>query len=166
MPIILHLNTKGLSARKICVVSQLATRHKTLMILLQESHYTNADQLVIPHFTLAGLLSSKKLGLAAFVSEKLRNDQQLSGCVWTLMVARLSASTNLQPRDWYQQPFQCSHTLVSMLVLAHGLELWFYQSRWRVLGCWAVKSNLTLLYNSKEATCLSLVVARLELIQT
>ena len=32
-------------------------------------------------------------------------DQQLSGCVWTLMVARLSMSTNHQPHNSDKQPF-------------------------------------------------------------
>ena len=59
------------SARKICIVSQLATRYKGLVILLQETHCTNTDQLVIPHFTLAGLVSSKRHGQTTFAHEKL-----------------------------------------------------------------------------------------------
>ena len=71
VPIILHLNVEGLSAKKICVISQLAARHKALVILLQETHCTNADQLVITHFTVTGWVSSRKPGLATFVHEKL-----------------------------------------------------------------------------------------------
>ena len=117
MPISLDLNIESLSPRKICVVSQLATRYSTLVILLQEIHCTNAEQLLISHFALAGLVSSKKYGLAAFVYEKLSwaltdrsPNQQLSGCVWASMVARSLTSTNLQTPNYYQKPFQCSHT--------------------------------------------------------
>ena len=69
VPILLHLNVEDLSANKICVMSQLATRHRALLILLQETHSTNADQLVIPHFTLTGWVSSRKYGLTTFVHE-------------------------------------------------------------------------------------------------
>ena len=41
------------------------------MILLQETHCTNADKLVISHFTLVSLVLSKKHGLAMFVYKKL-----------------------------------------------------------------------------------------------
>ena len=34
---------------------------------------TNADQVMIPHISLAGLVSSKKHNLATFVHEKLRS---------------------------------------------------------------------------------------------
>ena len=61
----------GLSPNKICNISQSATRHKALVILLQETHCTNADQLIIPHFTLGGWVSSRKYGLITFVYEKL-----------------------------------------------------------------------------------------------
>ena len=71
MPIILHLNIECLSARKICIVSQLSTRYKALVILLQEMHCTSADLLLIPHFILASLVSSTKHALDTFVHEKL-----------------------------------------------------------------------------------------------
>ena len=61
--IVLHLNVEGLSANKICVVSQLATKHKALVILLQETHWTNIVQLVIPNFMLDGWVSGRKHGL-------------------------------------------------------------------------------------------------------
>ena len=41
----ISLNVEGLSANKICVISQLATRHKALIIFLQETNCTNANQL-------------------------------------------------------------------------------------------------------------------------
>ena len=68
---VLQLNIVGRSASKICMINQLVTKHKVLMVLLQETHCTNADQLVLPNFTLAGSVSSRKHGLATFVHEKL-----------------------------------------------------------------------------------------------
>ena len=71
VPIILHLNVEGLSTNNICVISQLATTQKVPVIFLHEIHCTNAYQLVIPHFALAGWVSSRKHELATFVHEKL-----------------------------------------------------------------------------------------------
>ena len=68
---ILYLNVEALSTNKICFISQSATRHKALVILLQETHCTNAHQVVIPHFTLAAWVLSRKPNLATFVHEKL-----------------------------------------------------------------------------------------------
>ena len=65
-------------------LSQMATRHKTLVVLLQETHCTNADQLVITHFTLAGWVLSRKLSFATFVHEKLS---------WTLVNQCSESST-------------------------------------------------------------------------
>ena len=48
-----------------------ATRYKVLAILLQETHCPNADQLAIPHFILAGWVSSRKHSLATFFHKKL-----------------------------------------------------------------------------------------------
>ena len=71
MPVMLRLKIKGLRERKICVVSQLTTRYKALVNLLQYTNCANADQLgdTTP-FTLVGLISSRKHGLAALVHEK------------------------------------------------------------------------------------------------
>ena len=67
----LQLNIEGITANKICVLSQLTTRSSVHVILLQETHRTNADRLVIPHFSLAGSVLSRKHGLATFVHKKL-----------------------------------------------------------------------------------------------
>ena len=69
--VMLHLNVEGLSANKICVINLLVTGHKALVILIQETHCRNAEQLVVPHFILAGWISSRKHGLATFFHEKL-----------------------------------------------------------------------------------------------
>ena len=71
VPKVLQLNVEGLSASKICVINQLVTKHKVIVILLQETLCTNADQLVLQNFTLAGSVSSRKHGLATFVHKKL-----------------------------------------------------------------------------------------------
>ena len=54
VPIILHLNVKGLIGNKICIISQLGFRHKALVIFLEKTNCTNAEQLVIPHFAQVG----------------------------------------------------------------------------------------------------------------
>jgi len=49
-PNILQLNTKGLTENKISVIEQLAYKNKAFIIVLQETHCTTADKLVIPNF--------------------------------------------------------------------------------------------------------------------
>ena len=110
--------------RKICIIIQLADQHKALVIILQEAHCTNGDQLVISHFTLAGWVSSRerflrlsKRNLAGPLWINHQRNQQLSGCVWTLILARLSMSTNHQPCNLDKQPLQCSHTVFKQVIL-------------------------------------------------
>ena len=43
-----------------------------LVILLQETHYTDAEKLVLSNYQLAGSSLSRKHGLATFVHEQLR----------------------------------------------------------------------------------------------
>ena len=70
-PSILQLNTEGLTADKISVIEQLAYNNKALIIVLQETHCTTPDKLVIPNFSLAGLILSRNHGLDTFVHERL-----------------------------------------------------------------------------------------------
>jgi len=56
---------------KISINEQLAYKNKAFIIVLQEPHCTTADKLVIPNFSLAGPILSRKHGLATFVSEQL-----------------------------------------------------------------------------------------------
>jgi len=70
-PNILQLNTKGLTDNKISVIEQLAYKNKAFIIVLQETHCTTADKLVIPNFSLAGSILSRNHGLATFVHEQL-----------------------------------------------------------------------------------------------
>ena len=53
-PIILQLNIEGLTANKINVLYYLALHPETLVILLQETHCTDAEKLVLPSYELAG----------------------------------------------------------------------------------------------------------------
>ena len=70
VPNSLQLNIEGITANKMCMLSQLTTRYSVHVILLQETHCTSADRLVIPNFTLTSAVLSTKHGLAAFVHEK------------------------------------------------------------------------------------------------
>ena len=67
----LQLNIEGLTSSKIDVVRQLAHKNKALVILLQETHCTDADKLIVPNYTLAGSVLNRKHGLATFVHESV-----------------------------------------------------------------------------------------------
>ena len=70
-PNIIQLNTEGLTDNMISVIEQLAYKNKTSIIVLQETHCTTADKLVIPNFSIAGSILSRNDGLATFVHERL-----------------------------------------------------------------------------------------------
>jgi len=70
-PNILQLTTEGLTENKISVIEQLAYKNKAFIIVLQETHCTTADKLVIPSFSLAGSVLSRNHGLAMFVHKRL-----------------------------------------------------------------------------------------------
>ena len=116
LPNTLQLNIEGLTQSKICVISQLATRHRALVILLQETQYTTPDQLVAPNFKLAGSTTSRKHGLATFVHEGLGWTLADDG-VKTLMAWKSFTSVSHQHRERHHQAPQCSHTPVSMQVI-------------------------------------------------
>ena len=178
LPTTLQLNVEGLHASKICVISQLATRYKASVILLQETHCVNMDQLVIPNFMLAGTVLSRKHGLATFVHEKLK---------WTLVDHSCSGSTiewlcvdidgvkiinvykpppsQLTPSaipvfphpSLYSGDFNCQHT---------G---WGYKSTspdGECLADWATRCDFMLLHNPKDAPSSTLVAGTLEPTQT
>ena len=72
IPTILQLNIEGLTASKIKNLHHLALRSEALVILLQETHCTDAEKLVLPNYQLVGSSLSRKHGLARFVHERLR----------------------------------------------------------------------------------------------
>ena len=71
-PTILQLNIEGLTASKMNVIHYLAMQSEALVILLQKSHCTDAEKLVLPNYQLAGSSLIRKHGLATFVHERLR----------------------------------------------------------------------------------------------
>ena len=71
-PTILQLSIEDLTASKINVLYHLAMQSEALVILLQETHCTDAEKLVLPNYQLAGSSLSRKHGLATFVHEQLR----------------------------------------------------------------------------------------------
>ena len=71
-PTILQLNIEGLTASKMNVLHHLAMQSEALVILLQETHCTDAEKLVLTNYQLAGSSLSRKHGLATFVHERLR----------------------------------------------------------------------------------------------
>ena len=66
-PTILQLNIKGLIASKINVFHYLALQSEALIIILQKTHCTDAEKLVLPSSQLAGSSLSRKHGLATYV---------------------------------------------------------------------------------------------------
>ena len=70
-PNIFKLNTEGLTADKISVIEQLGFKNKAFIIVLQNSHCTIADKLVIPNFSLAGSVVSRNYSITTFVHEQL-----------------------------------------------------------------------------------------------
>ena len=71
-PTILQLNIEGLTANKMNVLHHLAMQFEALVMLLQETHCTDAEKLVLPNYQLARSSLSRKHGLATFVHERLR----------------------------------------------------------------------------------------------
>ena len=71
-PSILQLNIEDLTASKMNVLYHLATQLGAFVILLQETHCTSAEKLVLSNYQLAGFSLSRKHGLATFVHERLK----------------------------------------------------------------------------------------------
>ena len=89
-PTILQLNIEGFTASKMNVLHHLAMQSEALVILLQETHCTDAENLVLPNYQLAGSSLSRKHDLATFVHERLRytllNQSQLTSKIEWLCV--------------------------------------------------------------------------------
>ena len=71
-PAILQLNIEGLTESKINVLHYFTMQSEALVILLQETHCTDAEKLVLPNYQLVGSSLSREQGLATFVHERLR----------------------------------------------------------------------------------------------
>ena len=68
--VILQPNSEGLTKSKTKVLHYLSLQSEALVILLQETHCTDAEKLVLPRYQLTSL--SREHGLATFVHERLR----------------------------------------------------------------------------------------------
>jgi len=163
VPSVLQLNIEGLSASKIFIIEQLANRHKALIILLQETHCTNVDRLMIPNFILAGSTLSKKYGLATSVFNKLSwilVDQSTdeSTIEWLCIDVDGYKIVNIYKPPpfrliptaipvftypcFYSGDFNCQHIDWGYIIISADGEC---------LVDWAMKNNLVLLHNPKDA---------------
>jgi len=161
-PNIFHLNTEGLTADKISVIEQLAYKNKAFIIVLQETHCTTADKLVIPNFSLAGSILSRNHGLATLVHERLE---------WSLV----DQSPEQSETEWLcvdvagykivnvYKPLRSRFTTTTILTFPHpSLYVgdfncqhvnWGYNTtspHGESLDSWATSNNLGLLYNPKK----------------
>ena len=162
-PSILQLNIEGLTASKMSVLHHLATQTEALVILLQETHCTSAERLVLPNYQLAGFSLSRKHGLATFVHERLKwilfdQSPPTSEIEWVcvdvdgykIVNVYKPPPTRLQVSDLpvlshpciYAGDFNCQHVD------------WGYSSSTvdgDCLASWASANNYTLLYSPKDA---------------
>ena len=69
---ILQLNVEGITSSKLNIIEQLVSKRAVRLILLQETHSTNAAKLVLPNYKLARFISSRKHGLVTFAHKDLR----------------------------------------------------------------------------------------------
>ena len=141
------------------VLHHLAKQSEALVILLQETHCTDAKKLVLPNYQLPGSSLSRKHVLATFVHEQLRYTL-LDQSPPTLEIEWLCVDVDgnkivnvykrLQSLDLpgFPQPclngcdFNCCHAN------------WGYDDNsldGECLAGWASMNNLTLLYNAKDA---------------
>ena len=163
LPSTLQLNIEDLTQSKICVISQLATRHRALFILLRETHCTTPNQLVIPNFTLAGWTMSWKYGLATFVHEGFGwtlADQSLDGSVVGCLCVDVDGVTiiNVYKPPTSRMTPSAIPVFPHLCLYASDLNCqhvdWGYStisSDGESLVDWATKSNLALLHNPKDA---------------
>jgi len=160
-PNILQLITEGLTENKISV-EQLAYKNKAFIIVLQETHCTTADKLVIPNFSLAGSILSRNHDLAMFVHEWLewslvdQSPEQsetewlcvdVAGCkiinVYKPPRSRLTPTTipMFPHSSLYVGDFNCQHVNWDYNKISPESES---------VDSWATSNNLGLLYNPKE----------------
>jgi len=161
-PNTLQLNTEGLTADKISVIEQLAYMNKASIIVLQETHCTTADNLVIPNFSRAGSILRRNHGLDTFVHERLEwslvdETPEQSETEWLCVDvagykivnvykpprSRITPTTipTFPHPSLYVGDFNCQHVN------------WGYNTTspdGESLDSWATSNNLGLLYNPKE----------------
>ena len=107
------------------VLHHLAIHSEALVILLQETHCTDAEKLVLPNYQLAGSSLSRKHGLATFVHKRLRytllDQSPLTSEIEWLCVDidgyKITTSTNHRQRDCNPWISQCILTPVFVLAI-------------------------------------------------
>ena len=133
---------------------------EALVILLQETHCTDAEKLVLPNYQLAGSSLSRKHGLATFVHELntlLDQSPQTSEIEWLcvdvdgykILNIYKPPPTRLQTLD-----SQCFLTPVFMLAILTVVMLTGYDDKspdGECLADWASVNCFALLYNAKDA---------------
>ena len=145
------------------VVYDLASQCEALLILLEKTHCTSAERLVLPDYQLAGFSLSRKHRLAAFVHERLK---------WTLFdQSPLTTKTKRLCVDddgykivnVYKPPpirLQVSNLPVSSHPCLYAGDFncqhvdWGYDANSADGEClvgWGSTNNLALLHNSKDA---------------
>ena len=162
-PTIFQLNIEGLTASKMNVFYHLAMQAEALVILLQETHCTDAEKLVLPNYQLAGSSLSRKHGLATFIHERLRYtllDQSppTSEIEWLCVEV-----DNYKIVNFYKPPPTQLRTL-DLPVFPHPCLYagdfncrhadWVYDDNspdGECLAGWASVNCLALLYNAKDA---------------
>ena len=163
-PTILQLNIEGLNSSKMNVLHHLAMQSEALVILLKETHCTDAEKLVLPNYQLAGSSLSRKHGLVTFVHERLRHtllDQSspTSEIEWLCVDVDGYKIVNV-----YKPPPTRLRTL-DLLVFPHPCLYagdfncrhadWDYNDNspdGECLAGWASINCLALRYNAKEAS--------------
>ena len=162
-PTILQLNIEDLTASKMNVLHHLAKQSEALVILLQETHCTDAEKLVLPNYQLAGSSLSRKHGLATFVHERLKytllDQSPLTSeikwlCVdvdgYKIVNVYKPPPARLRTLDLPVFPHPCLY--VGDFNCRHAD--WGYDDNspdGECLAGWASINCLTLLYNAKDA---------------
>ena len=121
-PTILQLNIKGLTTSKMNVLHHPALQSEALVILLEETHCTDAEELVLPNYQLTGSFLSRKQGFASFVYDRLRYtllDQSppISEIEWLCVDVDGYKIVNIyktHQRDWYLWISQCFSSSMSL----------------------------------------------------
>ena len=162
--VILQLKIEGLTASKMNVLHYLALQFEAIIMLLQETHCTNAGKLVLPSYQPAGSSLSRRHGLATFVHQRLRYtllDQSppTTEIEWLfvnvdgykILNVYKPLSKRLQPLDLPVFPHPCLYAAN----FNYRYVDWGYDDNNlddECLADWANIYSLALLYNAKDAS--------------
>ena len=155
-PTVLQLNIEGLTGSKMNVLHHLALQSEALVILLQETHCTDAEKFLLLKYQLPRSSLSRKHGLATFVHDQLR---------YTILtnLHRHRRSSGYKIVNVYKPPLTRLRSL-DLPVFPHlCLYAGDFNCRHADWGCndnspdrecligWASINCLALLYNAKDA---------------